>query len=71
MHTWWTNLWAAIWSTSMGAEVRARWEVLRRDPDAGYSTEAVLVTALLVVAALIVVAIIVAKVTEKANGIVL
>lgn len=71
MHTWWKTLWATIWSTPMGTEVRARWEVLRRDPDAGYSTEAVLVTALLVVAALIVVAIIVAKVTEKANGIVL
>ncbi|MHA6631110.1 hypothetical protein ACU61A_37230 [Pseudonocardia sichuanensis] len=71
MHTWWKTLSATIWSTPMGTEVRARWEVLRRDPDAGYSTEAVLVTALLVVAALVVVAIIVAKVTEKANGIVL
>lgn len=71
MHTWWKTLWATIWSTPMATEIRERWEVLRRDPDAGYSTEAVLVTALLVVAALIVVAIIVAKVTEKANGIVL
>jgi hypothetical protein len=75
MHTWWrglwTTLWVTVWSTPMGAEVRERWEVLRAEPDAGYSTEAVLVTALLVVAALVVVAIIVAKVTEKANGIVL
>lgn len=49
--------------------MRARWQELRRLPDAGYSTEAVLVTALLVVAALAVIAIVVAKVTEKANGI--
>ncbi|XVS62062.1 hypothetical protein ACQPYE_27845 [Actinosynnema sp. CA-299493] len=49
--------------------LRARWQELRRLPDAGYSTEAVLVTALLVVAALAVIAIVVAKVTEKANGI--
>jgi hypothetical protein len=39
------------------------------DPDAGYTTETVVVTALLVVAAIVVVAIIVAKVTAKANGI--
>lgn len=56
----------ALW-----AVVRARWEVLRRQPDAGYSTETVLVTALLVVAALAVIAIVIAKVTEKANGITL
>lgn len=49
--------------------LRARLEELRRDPDAGYTTETVLVTALLVVAALTVVAIIVAKVITKANGI--
>lgn len=56
--------WDALWTT-----LRTRIEVLRHDPDAGYSTETVLVTALLVVAALAVVAIIVAKVTAKANGI--
>ncbi|MEV8442149.1 hypothetical protein AB0425_32640 [Actinosynnema sp. NPDC051121] len=49
--------------------VQARWEELQRRPEAGYSTETVLVTALLVVAALAVIAIVVAKVTEKANGI--
>ena len=54
----------ALWMT-----VKARWELLRKEPDAGYSTEAVLVTALLVVAALAVIAIIIAKVTAKANGI--
>ncbi|MGH3991097.1 MAG: hypothetical protein ACRDSN_01375 [Pseudonocardiaceae bacterium] len=51
--------------------VQARWEALRREPEAGYSTEAVLVTALLVAAALAVIAIVVGKVTAKANGITL
>lgn len=55
-----------LWSA-----VRTRAELLRRNPDAGYSTETVLVTALLAVAALAVVAVIVAKVTAKANGITL
>jgi hypothetical protein len=54
----------ALWTT-----LKARWEALRREPEAGYSTEAVLVTALLVVAALAVIAIIITKVTAKANGI--
>lgn len=56
VQAWWTAL-------------KARWERLRREPEAGYSTETVLVTALLVVAALAVIAIIVAKVLTKANGI--
>ena len=55
---------ALLWTA-----LRARCEELRRNPDAGYTTETVLVTALLVVAALTVVAIIVAKVITKANGI--
>ena len=54
----------ALWTT-----VKARWDMLRREPEAGYSTETVLVTALLVVAALAIIAIIIAKVTAKANGI--
>lgn len=40
-----------------------------RDDDRGYSTEAVVVTALLVAAAIAVIAIIVAKVTQKAREI--
>jgi hypothetical protein len=56
------------WALVVGA-LRARIERLRRDPEAGYTTETVVVTALLVVAAIVVVAIIVAKVTAKANGI--
>ncbi|MGH3832388.1 MAG: hypothetical protein ACRDRS_18415 [Pseudonocardiaceae bacterium] len=51
------------------AALRARIEELRRNPDAGYTTETVVVTALLIVTALAVVAIIVAKVTAKANDI--
>jgi hypothetical protein len=60
MHDYWITVWSGI---------KARWELVQREPDAGYSTETVLVTALLVVAALAVIAIIVAKVTAKANGI--
>ena len=56
----------ALWTT-----LKARWEVLRREPEAGYSTETVLVTALLVVAALAIIAVIIAKVTAKATGITL
>jgi hypothetical protein len=56
----------ALWTT-----LKARWDVLRREPEAGYSTETVLVTALLVVAALAIIAIIIAKVTAKATGITL
>ena len=60
MHLYVVALWTAL---------KARWKVLRREPEAGYSTETVLVTALLVVAALAIIAIIIAKVTAKATGI--
>lgn len=56
------------WALVVGV-LRARIELLRRDPDGGYTTETVVVTALLVVAAIVVVAIIAAKVTAKADGI--
>ena len=46
-----------------------RWQELRADPEAGYSTEAVVVTALLVALALTAVGIIVAKVISSANNI--
>ena len=59
---------APLWSAVL-EDLRLRWAAVRRDPEAGYSTETVVVTGLLVVAALIVIAIIVAKVTEAANGI--
>jgi hypothetical protein len=49
--------------------IRDRWADLRADPDAGYTTETVVVTALLVAMAVAVVAIIVAKVTATANKI--
>ena len=47
----------------------ARWQALRAEPDAGYSTEAVIVTALLAALALAAVGTIVAKVIAKANSI--
>lgn len=60
MRTYWALLWGAL---------RARIDELRREADAGYTTETVVVTALLIVAALAVIAIIVSKVMAKANGI--
>lgn len=60
---------AALWWDALLVDLRGRWSAVRREPDAGYSTETVVVTGLLVVAALAVIAIIVAKVTEAANGI--
>ncbi len=51
------------------AEIRHRWKIVRETKDGGYSTEAVLVTALLVVLALAVIAVIATKVTGKANEI--
>lgn len=56
------------WLLATVAQGRAR---MQEEPDAGYSTEAVLVTALLVVLAIAVIAIIAVKVTELANGITL
>ncbi|MEC3978888.1 hypothetical protein [Amycolatopsis sp. H20-H5] len=56
------------WATTSSI-LKARWDALRGEPEAGYSTETVLVTALLVVAALAIIALIVAKVTAKASGI--
>ena len=47
----------------------ARRQALRADPEGGYSTEAVIVTALLAALALTAVGIIVAKVVSSANNI--
>jgi len=49
-------------------QLRARLAAARRE-QAGYSTEAVIVTALLVAGAIVVVGIIIAKVTSAARGI--
>lgn len=57
--------------TIIVTDLNARLEPLRRDPEAGYATETVLVTALLVAAALAVIAVIIAKVSAKADGITL
>ena len=51
------------------ALIRERVEDLRADPEAGYTTETVVVTALLVVLAAAVIAIIAVKVTSTANNI--
>ncbi|GAA4466331.1 hypothetical protein [Phytohabitans houttuyneae] len=53
----------------LAAELRHRWQAVRDTKDAGYSTEAVLVTALLVSLAVVVVGIIALKVIGKANSI--
>jgi len=55
--------------TYLAAELRHRWRAVRDTKDGGYSTEAVLVTALLVGLAIVVIGIIALKVTNKANGI--
>ncbi len=49
--------------------LRARLKAARRKGEAGYSTEAVVVTALLVALAIAAIAIIAAKVLAKANSI--
>ena len=36
------HYWMAVWTV-----LKARWDLVRREPEAGYSTETVLVTALL------------------------
>jgi hypothetical protein len=51
------------------ALIRGRWQMLRAEPEAGYSTETVVVTALLVALAIAVLAIIAVKVTASANNI--
>jgi hypothetical protein len=51
------------------AAIRDRAAPLRREPDAGYSTETTVVIALLAAAAIVIVGIIVAKVTARANSI--
>jgi hypothetical protein len=50
------------------AALRTRLAQLRREPDAGYTTETVVVVALLVAMAIAAVAIIAAKVLAKANS---
>jgi hypothetical protein len=51
------------------ANLRDRVTRLGREPDAGYNTEATIVTALLAAAAIVIVGIIVAKVTARAQSI--
>ena len=51
------------------ALLRDRWEDVRAEPEAGYTPETVVVTALLVGLAVAVIAIIAVKVTSTANNI--
>jgi len=51
------------------AVLHSRWEALRANPERGYTTETVIVTALLAALALTAVGIIVAKVVSAANNI--
>jgi hypothetical protein len=51
------------------ADVRDRVDRLRRVPEAGYNTEATVVTAILAAAAITIVGIIVKKIIDRANGI--
>ncbi len=57
--------------TTLIAWLRERYTAIGENPDAGYSTETVIVTALLVAAAITVIGIITAKVIAKANSITL
>lgn len=56
---------------AVSTELTDRLRQLRRDPEAGYTTETVVVTALLVVLALVVIGIITAAVVAKAHSITL
>ena len=55
--------------TYLAAELRYRWRAVRDTKDGGYSTEAVVVTAVLAVGAAVVLGIVVAKLIAKANSI--
>ena len=58
------NYWNVVWTM-----LRARIELVRRNPHAGYVSETTLITALLISAGVIVVGIVVAKVIAKATSI--
>ncbi len=64
-------MWARIAALldHLRTDLRLTWRRLNENPDGGYASEAVLVTALLILGAIIVIGIIVAKVTSKANQI--
>jgi hypothetical protein len=56
-------------TTILVNRLRTIWRHRGQHADAGYASEAVLVTALLIIAALVVIGIVVAKVTSKAESI--
>jgi hypothetical protein len=59
----------ALFLSYLASELRHRWLAVRATKDGGYSTEAVVVTALLAAAALLVFGIIIAKLVAQANNI--
>ena len=60
-------MWTHI--TVLARQMKTRWDKANHNPDAGYASETVLVTALLIVGALLAIGIIVAKVQSAANDI--
>ena len=68
-----TELWkwgiVYLWFQTVRARLNGRLELLREQPDDGYSTETALVTALLVLLAIAVIAVIAAKIMAKAEQI--
>ncbi|MBB2943257.1 hypothetical protein FB565_002970 [Actinoplanes lutulentus] len=53
----------------IAAEMRHRWQAVRDTKDGGYTTEAVVATAVLVTLAILAIGIIYSKVSGKANSI--
>ena len=68
-----TELWkwgtVYLWFQTVRARLNGRLELLREQPDDGYSAETALVTALLVLLAIAVIAVIAAKIMAKAEQI--
>lgn len=60
-------MWAHV--VILVSELKTRYRAANKDPEAGYASEAVLVTALLVIGAIVVITILITKVTSKANEI--
>jgi hypothetical protein len=58
-----------LWIQIRQAQLRARAQQLRERPDAGYSTETAIVTALLVLLAIAVIALLTAKIMAKVEQI--
>lgn len=60
-------MWTTI--TLLVSQLKTRWHTVNEQPDAGYTSETVLTTALLVIGALVAIGIIAAKVQSAASSI--